>query len=210
MFKEVSSNCRTCQARKKFPKELKHFTSITNPGSPGQIFVADVIRRSKQFLLITRDAFSDYITTSIIMSEKAEDLKDGLISTTSSVRKKTNITIRVDNAPGFKSLVNSKDKDLDNLDITLELSDNKNKNGVAIVDKAIQELEKELVRISPEEQPITPAELAKATLAVNSRIRNRNLSAYEIMFCREQNTGSNINLDDEAMANRKLEMKKIV
>ena len=34
LFRQVSEDCRVCQARKKIPEELKHFQLITNPGSP--------------------------------------------------------------------------------------------------------------------------------------------------------------------------------
>ena len=108
LFQQVSSTCRTCQARKKIPKELKHFQSITNPGSPGENFVADIMKRSKQLIFITRDAFSDFVTTCLIESEKCEDVKEGLITTTNPVRRKSRITVRVDNAPAFKSLSKSK------------------------------------------------------------------------------------------------------
>ena len=90
---------------------------------------------------------------------------------------------------------NSNDKDLKELNITIELSDPNNKNGVAIVDKAIQELEKEIKSLSPEGNPISVSDLTRATLALNSRIRNRNLSSHEILFSREQYTGDNIQLD---------------
>ena len=208
IFKEISENCQTCQARKRIPKEMKHFKSITNPDSPGSNFVSDVLRRSKQFIFTTRDAFSDFVTTAIIQSEKAEDLKEGIIATTSSVRRNSNILVRVDSAPGFKSLKMRKDKDLEKLGITIELSDSKNKNGVAIVDRAIQELEKEITTLSPENKPLCSSDLAKATISLNSRIRNRNLSSYEIMFSREQNTGDNIQLDDKEMASKKLKSKE--
>ena len=207
LFRQVSEDCRVCQARKKIPKDLKHFQSITNPGSPGENFVADVMRRSKQFIFTTRDAFSDFVTACLIKSEKAEDLKEGLITTTSALRRKSPITVRVDNAPAFQSLVKAKDKDLKKLNVTIELSDSKNKNGVAIVDKAIQELEKEIVAISPENKPISASELARATIALNSRIRNRDLSSYEIMFSREQATGTNILLDDKTLAEKKWQLK---
>ena len=208
MFKEVSENCPICQARKKIPQEMKHFTSITNPGTIGEAFVSDVMRRASQYIFVTRDAFSDFVTTSFIKSEKAEDLKDGIIATTSSVRNKSDITVRVDNAPGFLSLVKCKDKDLENLRINIDISDSKNKNGVAIVDKAIQELEKEIVAISPENKPLSSSDLAKCTISLNSRIRNRDLSSYEIMFSREQNTGENISLDDKSMGETKMKLKE--
>ena len=41
VFQEITEDCPRCQARKKFPKELKHFKSGTDPSSPGEIFVKD-------------------------------------------------------------------------------------------------------------------------------------------------------------------------
>ena len=207
LFQEVSEECPRCQARKKFPKELKHFTSITNSSSPGEIFVSDIMRRSKQVIFVTRDSFSDFVTTSIIKSEKTEDLKDGLITTTNTVRKQSEITVRVDNAPGFQSLFKSKDKDLAKLKIKLNLSNEKNKNGLAIVDKAIQELEKEITISSPEGKEISTTDLAKATMTLNSRIRNRNMSSHEILFSREQISGENLQLDDQDLQTKKLDKK---
>ena len=207
MFKIIQDSCRMCQARKKIPKEMKHFQSITNPSSPGENFVSDVLKRANQLIFVTRDSFSDFVTTTIIKTEKSEDLKEGIIATTNYVRKNSTISVRVDNAPGFQSLKKTNDGDLQTLKISLELSNPENKNGLAIVDKAIQELEKELVRISPEGKSISSTELAQATLALNSRIRNRNFSSHEIMFSREQNTGENILLDDKKMGEVKEKLK---
>ena len=158
--------------------------------------------------MVTRDSFSDFITTAIIRSETAEDLKEGLILTTSTVRKNSKITVRTDNAPGFVSLKKSNDRDLAKLNLSLELSDPINKNGVAIVDKAIQELEKEIIKISPDGNQISSSDLARATMALNSRIRNRNLSSHEILFSREQYTGDNIKLDDKDLAEDKKAKKQ--
>ena len=207
IFDRISAECHKCRARQKIPKEIKHFTSITNSPGPGVVFVSDVMRRAKQFIFVTRDSFSDFVSTTLIKSESAEDLKQGLILTTSTVRRKSVITVRVDNAPGFVSLKKSADKDLAKLDIQIELSDPANKNGLAIADKAIQELEKELVRLSPEGKAVSVTELAQSTLALNSRIRNRDLSSHEILFSREQHSGENIILDDKNLANKKMEQK---
>ena len=127
VFKSIGAECYKCRARQKIPKEIKHFTSITNSPAPGVIFVSDVMRRAKQFIFVTRDSFSDFVSTTMIKSESAEDLKQGLIVTTSTVRRKSAITVRVDNAPGFVSLKKSADKDLAKLDIELELSDPRTK-----------------------------------------------------------------------------------
>ena len=138
IFKQISDGCQLCQANKSVPKEIRHFSSVTKSDSPGKVFVCDVIKRSKQLIFLTRDAFSDFVTTTFIDSEKAEDLKKGIISTTSCVRGNHDIVIRVDNAPGFLSLSQQEhDNDLKRLKI--ELSDKINKNGLAIADKAVQE-----------------------------------------------------------------------
>ena len=208
MFQEVYDECSRCQARKQFPKELEQFTSITNPSNPGEIFVSDVIKRARQLIFISRDSFSDFVTTSLINSEKAEDLKEGIIATTIAVRKPSEITVRVDNAPGFIALVRSEDKDLGDLKIKLDISNHNNKNGLAIVDKAIQEFEKELKTMSPEGKEITSSQLAQATLILNTRIRNRSLSSREILFSRDQFSGTNLDLKDEELKNSKM-LKKI-
>ena len=87
------------------------------------------------------------------------------------------------------------------------LSDPNNKNGLAIVDKAIQELEKELKILSPGGKVLTSSELAEATLTLNTRIRNRDLSAREILFSREQFSGTNLDLKDNELKNEKMTKK---
>ena len=149
IFEQICSNCKIYQSNKVLPKEIKHFSSVTSALSPGTIFVVDVMNRAKQAIIVCRDAFSDFVTMALLKSEKIEDIKDGLDTVTSAVRKNASIIVKTDNAPGFKSL-HSRDTDLSKLGISLELSDVTNKNGVAIVDKAIQELEKEIKIVSPE------------------------------------------------------------
>ena len=78
-----------------------------------------------------------------------------------------------------------------------------NKNGLAIADKAVQELEKEIVKICPESRPLLLSELLKATIVLNSRIRNSDLSSHEIMFSREQQSGKNLLINDSELAERK-------
>ena len=80
---------------------------------------------------------------------------------------------------------------------------------MATVDRAIQELEKELIKISPEGKPISLSELAQATMSLNSIIRNRKLTSREITFAREQNTGNNLVLNDSNLSEEKSTLKKI-
>ena len=62
--------------------------------------------------------------------------------------------IKVDNATGFKPLLENKDADLLKLNITISNTDSFNKNENAVVDKACFELEHELKRIEPDGRPI--------------------------------------------------------
>ena len=54
------------------------------------------------------------------------------------------VQVKVDNAPGFKPLLNNTDCDLVKLNISIEPTDLFNKNENAVVDKACYELEQQL------------------------------------------------------------------
>ena len=77
-------------------------------------------------------------------------------------------------------------KRIQNHNITLEPGRSKNKNKVPQVDRRIQELEDELRKLSAEKEAITEETLARATKAVNDKIRANNFSANEVLFCRKQ------------------------
>ena len=111
----------------------------------------------------------------------------------------------IDNAPGFQSLLNNSDNDLKNLDIVLIKTDELNKNSNAVIDKACIELEEELKRQEPEGTKISLCTLKRAIINLNSKLRRRgNISAYEIHNARDQNTGSNLNLNDVTIRNDQL------
>ena len=81
---------------------------------------------------------------------------------------------------------------------------NINKNPVA--ERSNQELETELLRIDPSGSPVSPTSLQQAVKILNTRIRNRGLSAQEMLFCRDQNTGEQLNVHD---ANLSIEQETI-
>ena len=59
--------------------------------------------REKQDILIITDNFSTYNNAKLVKSEKADNLRGGLIILTSSIRHSGPITVRTDCAPGFIS-----------------------------------------------------------------------------------------------------------
>ena len=99
--------------------------------------------------MVTVDLFSFFVTTCIIPSEKAEDLASGIIQTVTLIRRAGKVIVRVDKALGLLKLANSTNSLLDKAGISLELGDDGNKNSNCSVDKAINELEMELKKMSP-------------------------------------------------------------
>jgi hypothetical protein len=86
--------------------------------------------------------------------------------------------IRVDPAPGFASLSN--DEELRRHRITVEIGRVKNVNKKPVAEKCIAELGDELLRVSPEGGTVSLVTLAIATANLNTRIRDRGLSAREM------------------------------
>ena len=198
------SNCYSCSVLQPLPKVQVPSESKAEVTHPHQYFHADVIRRAKQYILLLVDHFSSFQVAKLIPSEKACDLKEGLILLTAGVRHPGKITIKADNAKGFESLHKS-DKDLERLGINLILCDVLNKNSNAVVDKGCQELEQELRKLSPEGAPISQVSLAQAVLQVNQKFRrDGTLTAYEIHTARDSATGQNLSLDDEKLRTAQL------
>ena len=190
-------NCYECSLLQRLPKVEAPEESKTEVSHPHQYFHVDVIKRAKQFILLLVDHFSNFQTAKLVASEKAADLKEGLIVLSEGVRHPGPITIKADNAKGFESLVKN-DQDLKQLNIDLIQTDVFNKNSNAVVDRGCQELEEELRKLSPEGKPISQATLAQALLQVNKKIRRQGkLSAYEIHTARDGNTGENLRLCDQ-------------
>ena len=141
----------------------------------------------------------------LIPTEQAEDLKHGLILLTEGIRHPDWITIVVDNATGFQSLMKTNDKDLTELQIRLVLTDKFNKNANAVIDRGCQELEEELRKLSPEGCTISQVTVSRAISAINRKLRQGgNISAYEIHTARDLNSGSNLTLNDDSLRKNQL------
>ena len=94
------------------------------------------------------------MTAALIQSEKAQDLKMGIINLTTSIRHPGPITIVTDSAPGLLSLAKS-DKDLRDLHISIVIKDHLNKNYNAVVNRACQDVESEIRKLAPEGKKIS-------------------------------------------------------
>ena len=112
------------------------------------------------------------VSSTILKSEKSIDLKSGIIKLTTSVRHSGPISVVTDWAPGFISLAKD-DKDLKELHIDIVLKDQLNKNYNAVIDRACQDVEKEIRKLAPEGKKISECTLARATIAVNTLLRRK-------------------------------------
>ena len=201
-------SCSMCTALKKIPKQLFNYEVTTNATKPGTHFGIDVMKRNKQIILVARDQFSSYTTADLINNETAEALREGIIRLIMPFKSPGIAVVRTDNAKGFQSLAN-KDPHLKALDIQIQLSDPNNKNGNACIDKGIQELQHEMLRIIPHDGLINITNLAKATSMLNSRIRRHGtFTADEMMFSRNRESGTNLMLDDLKLAEDQLNSRE--
>ena len=193
-------NCDLCQSLKTIPKELHTQTTVDIPVTPCRSFASDIIRRYRQKIYVMRDTFSSYTIAELIPSEDAIILRELLSRSISLLRPspQTSVVVRVDNASGFRALKD--DLTLSNLNIYLDLGRRHNKNKNPVVDKCIEELIGELLRINPEGGQTNPIELAQAVNQLNSRIRGRGLTAWEILTQRDTNTGSELEIDDQSLS----------
>ena len=193
-----TDGCELCNSIRKIPKEFLEQTSSSLPTGPGQLFSADVVRRKLQKIFLARGGFSSFTTGTLIPDEIANSLRSGLMSTTSFLRQPS-CSVKVDGATGFLSLKD--DPILKEQGISLEFGRVKNPNKNPIIDKGIQEFEKELLVAGYEDKELTSASLDTCLRLLNSRIRHTGLSAKEMVTRRDQITGEILHADDVDLAN---------
>lgn len=195
----VSQSCHQCASLRKISHSTIPQSCETYPTIVGSHFAADVLKRSRQLILVLREHITSYTAACIIVDERKVTLRDGLVQLSAELRPIEGpvALIRTDPAPGFVSLVN--DSSLAHHHISLEIGSAKNVNKNPVAEKAIQELVQEFLRNDPTGSPVTASALSVAVSALNSRIRSGGLSAVEMWTQRDQFTGEQIPLLDSAL-----------
>ncbi|VDH94003.1 Hypothetical predicted protein [Mytilus galloprovincialis] len=194
---QASDSCHTCASLKRFPKSLVEQSSEDPPDLVGISYVADVLKRNRQLILVVRETVTSYTSTCFIKDEKLGSLRDGLIIHLLIPLKPLNgpsVVVRVDPAPGFRPLCD--DSYLKQLNISIEIGRVKNRNKNPVADKAIAELEDELLREERDHSPLSENTLVIATTRLNSRLRQRGLSSRELWTQRSQFTHEQLPISD--------------
>ncbi|CAC5371066.1 unnamed protein product [Mytilus coruscus] len=175
-----SDSCHTCASLKRFHKSLVEQSSEDPPDLVGISYVADVLKRNRQLILVVRETVTSYTSTCFIKDEKLGSLRDWLIHLLIPLKPLNgpSVVVRVDPAPGFRPLCD--DSYLKKLNISIEIGRVKNQNKNPVADKAIAELEDELLREERDNSPLSVNTLVIATTRLNSRLRQRGLSSREL------------------------------
>ena len=213
LIKELFENCYTCQADLVIQAEAPNFKTESKPSCPGVYWSCDVMKHGKKNIMVSTDNFSSFTICAFINSEKQEDCEKAIISSIFPFKAVVgDVKIRVDTAPGLSAMISRSSDNFKEANIVLEPGHIKNKNSLAKVDKTMSELRAIIRTISPDGSPLSHIDLQRATETLNTRIRNSNLSAREIMFSRLQDTNKNITLNDEALSDaqhkRRIEANK--
>ena len=199
MDKAIARVCdgfHSCAALRQTPIARIKQSTAPLPEAVGQSYAADLIKRSRQFILVLRETVTSYTSSLLVEDERHQTLQDALIQLCIQRRPMDGppAVIRTDPAPGFRALIN--DNLLHHHRITLEVGRAKNPNKNPVAEKAVQELECELLRQEPLGGAVSSLTLSIATAAVNSRVRSRGLSSREMWTERDQFTNAQIPLGD--------------
>ena len=204
---ELYEQCYLCNAVKKIPQIQTDLHTTRPPEQPGTHMNIDIVRRANQYILVNIDLFSKFMTTTLITSEKKEDLIEGIIRTVTPLRRSNSTLVRSDAAPALRSLAETPHPDLQSIGIQIIVGEDFNKNKNCHVDKAIQELENEIRKLDPSGSKISSATLAQATLRVNSLIRHHGYSSSDITFRRDENSNTALHIPDKLLSDKQHETR---
>ena len=138
-----------CASLKKIPTTLTEQTLTDAPDAVGISFAADVIKRNRQLIFVIRETVTSYTSTCVIENERHHVLRDSLARLCMELRPidGPSAVVRVDPAPGFIAVVD--DPTLQRLGISVEIGRIKNANKNPVAEKAVAEVEDELLRQEP-------------------------------------------------------------
>ena len=194
----ITKHCHLCESIREVPRALIEQASCDAPSCVGVSLAADVVKRSKQNILVLRETTTSYTLAEIIPDETAEVIANSLLRMSCILRPASikEMVIRVDPAPACRSLFLNLHSILIKKNIHLEVGRELNKNKNPVAEKCIKELTRELLILTPETQIISPTTLSLAVANLNSRVRAPGISSHELWTQRDQISGEQLPIDD--------------
>ena len=193
----VSDGCHSCAAIGSSPTARIDQSTSPPPDAIGRSFATDVIKRSRQLIFLLLETVTSYFSSVSLEDERHQTLCNAIGKLYLEFRPMDGPTavIRTDPPHGFKALVD--DPLLKKHRIKIELGQAKNPNKNPVAERAVQELELELLRQEPLGGAISPLTLPVATSALNFCIHSPGLSSREMWTQRDQFSNQPLPLADD-------------
>ena len=187
---EVVSSCHQCTSLRASPLITVPQSSEEPSNSLDLRIAADVIKRHQQLVYV-----SFCTATLLIPDEQKETLREAILKTYLPIKliRDPPAVVRIDSAPGFKSLEN--DEFLLSHHISIEVGDPKNPNNNPVAEKAVQDIERE-VKVDPTGPQVSSASLAITCCALNCGLASLGLSPREVLYHRDQFSDEHVHFDD--------------
>ena len=144
-------------------------------------YATHVFRCARQMILILHKCVTSYSVACFIANESHYALCEAIISLCVPLipLDGPRAVIGAEPAPGLVALLT--DPELHRLRVHIEMGWAKNCNKNPVAEKAVQEFEHKLIRIASSGSPVSLMQLAIATANLNACIRDRGLSAREML-----------------------------
>ena len=138
LIQTTTDSCHQCLSLKKLPRAVIPECTTAPYLHVGSNFSADIIKRCNQFILVACEEVTKFTQASLILSERHTDIASGLKNLLLPLHPTCSpvATLRVDPAPGMRSLYHQ--QPLKFMNMIIELGEPKNKNKLATIDKQIQ------------------------------------------------------------------------
>ena len=205
--------CHECLSLRKLSSPNIPFSTSAPYDSIGSNFSADILRRATQKILVLCEEVTKFTQSILIDSEDHICITQGLKQLLLPLHPPCSPTakLKLDPGPGNQTLYRL--QPLQPIHVIIELGEAKNKNKLATVDKQIQELEQELVRITRSSTcKVSQTDLSLSVASLNSRIRSCGLSSFEQWHKRNQFDNKEINISDRSLidsqASKRAEVNK--
>ena len=138
----MSKVCQQCAALRKTPKVREEQSTSLPPDAVGVSFAADVIKPSRQLVLVLRECVTSFTATTLLEDERHHALRDAIIRLCPQLSPLDGppAVVRTDLASGFKA--QAEDQQLKHHRITIEVGNAKN----PVLERVVQEIKNEFLR----------------------------------------------------------------
>ena len=205
----VVDNCVQCRSLQPVPKEFALDNTEKVEGL-GTRFAVDVIERHGQKILLTREKLSQTTWLELIPDQTTDTFRKTIFKTILPWVHPGGAVVRCDGAAALASLARETETDnsiFKQFNIKLEVGRPHNINKNAVAENAIREAEKEILKYRPNQKTLTEEDLTVVAKLMNDRIRNRGVSAKEILTKRDCLTNENKVIDDKLLAREQFEKR---